>query len=62
MHIETELPLERRDQVSIALNLKRLISSQYNLNGFLRFAYDWGDLLPDNNFGITLGVMHRGIF
>ena len=58
MHIETELPLERRDQVSIALNLKRLISSQYKLNGLLRFAYDWGDLLPDNNFGITLGVMH----
>lgn len=58
MHIETELPLERRDQISIALDLKPLISSQYNLNDLLRFAYDWGDLRPDNNFGITLGVMH----
>ena len=61
-HIETDLPLERRDQISILLDLRSQISSRYSLDGILRLAYDWGDLLPDNNFGLTLGVMHRGNF
>ncbi|GMQ82279.1 MAG: capsule assembly Wzi family protein [Rhodothermia bacterium] len=61
-HVETDLPLERRDQVSILLDLRSRISSQYNLDGILRVAYDWGDLLPDNNLGLTLGVTHRADF
>jgi len=62
LRTETDLPLERRDQMSIMLDLRSQILPRYSLDGMVRLAYDWGDLLPDSNFGVTLGVVHGGRF
>ena len=44
------------------LELTHLISQQSALTVFTRLAYDWGELLPENNFGVTLGILRTGGF
>lgn len=48
-------------QYSLLLELNTHRSERTNVQGFLKMAYDWGDLLPDNNFGFMLGLSYKGM-
>ncbi|MBT8401751.1 MAG: capsule assembly Wzi family protein [Rhodothermia bacterium] len=47
-------------EVSHAVGRPRVVGSTRALNAFTRLAYDWGDLLPDSNLGITVGLTLLG--
>jgi hypothetical protein len=59
---ETELPLVRKDQYSLSLELRGPLSRRHGLSGLLDLAYDRGDLLPDGNVGVTIGLSKSGLW
>ncbi len=47
-------------QRSMMVEAAHPIGSSVDLTVFARLAYDWGDLLPASNLGVTVGVTHVG--
>jgi hypothetical protein len=59
---ETPLPLVRKDQYSLMLGLGFPVSAARHLTGEVVLAYDIGDLLPNDNIGISVSVTRSGVF
>jgi hypothetical protein len=57
---ETELPLTRKDQFSFAVDTRTVLLAQEGVSARVIVAYDQGDLLPNRNLGITLGIRKEG--
>ena len=47
---------EALTQFAAGMDLRFQLPTNPNFSIHSRLAFDWGELLPDNNFGITLGV------
>lgn len=47
-----------RDQFYAGLSLLQTLPAQPNVQLLARLGYDWGDVRTDNNFGLTIGVVH----
>ena len=44
------------------LDLERLLFPAHNITGYIRIAYDWGDVRFDRNLGVTLGIVRNGVW
>ncbi len=53
---------EAMNQYAAGLSLKQIVGRDAKLSIFTRLAYDWGEVLANKNFGLTLGLTHRGGF
>jgi hypothetical protein len=62
LRYETAIPFTRKDQYSLGLNLETDAFSRFGVAGILRLAYDWGEWLPDQNVGISIGIRKEGGF
>ncbi len=47
-----------RDQYYAGLSFLQSFPQYPRLQVFTRFGFDWGELLTDNNFGFSLGLVH----
>ena len=48
-----------RHRYAAMLDLSSTLFPSYDIDGFLRLAYDWGDTPLNNNLGVTIGLVSQ---